>query len=81
MKDVYFHLPPTVTALLQVTSLEGNILLWGLINANFMEVYLELLYFIFEITYGMLYESTKGDNMTHQEDYRSVMVVLCKTGG
>lgn len=81
VKDVYFPLPPAATTLLQITPLEGNILLWDLINANFIEVYLELLHFIFEITYGMLYEPMKGGNMTHRQDHRTVMVVLHKTEG
>lgn len=81
MKGAYFPLPPTVAILLQTTSLEGCILLWGLTNVDFIEVFLELLYSIFEITYRMLYKSMKGGNMIHQQEYRSVMIVLCDTGG
>lgn len=47
---------PTVTTLLQITSLEGSILLRGITNADFIGFYLELVYTIFEIAYRMLYK-------------------------
>lgn len=79
VKATYFLLPPTVTTPLQITPLECNIHLQGLINIDFIEMYLELPYSVFEITYRMLYKSMKGSNMTHQQDYRSVMIVLYNT--
>ena len=44
VKDPDFPLPPTVTTLLQIRSLEGSILLWGLTNADFIKECLELLH-------------------------------------